>query len=270
MPSRSRISWSTDPAPISGVACSPSGRPRRGSVVNVSTEVEVFGQVLHKLLLDRHAKGCIGSADMSRPRFEWPSPAPASSAPSTSAPRGSPAPTSSASRPRRPPAPSRPPPSCASSARSPPPRSSSQADDVDVVHICTPNHLHQPLAEAALAAGKHVICEKPLALDAAGARRLVEAAAAAGNGRRRPVRLPLLPDAPRGARAHPRAAPPARSGCCTAPTCRTGCCAPRTTTGASTPSSAAPRAPSPTSARTGATSPSSSPATASPGSARAR
>jgi predicted dehydrogenase len=41
------------------------------------------------------------------------------------------------------------------------------ADDVDVVHICTPNHLHAPVAEAALAAGKHVICEKPLALDAA-------------------------------------------------------------------------------------------------------
>jgi predicted dehydrogenase len=55
-----------------------------------------------------------------------------------------------------------------------------QADDVDVVHVCTPNHLHEPLAEAALAAGKHVICEKPLALDAAGARRLVEAADAAG------------------------------------------------------------------------------------------
>ena len=55
-----------------------------------------------------------------------------------------------------------------------------QADDVDVVHVCTPNHLHLPLAEAALAAGKHVICEKPLALDAAGARQLVEAAADAG------------------------------------------------------------------------------------------
>jgi predicted dehydrogenase len=48
------------------------------------------------------------------------------------------------------------------------------------VHICTPNHLHLPLGEAALAAGKHVICEKPLALDAAGARRLVHAAADAG------------------------------------------------------------------------------------------
>jgi predicted dehydrogenase len=48
---------------------------------------------------------------------------------------------------------------------------------VDVVHVCTPNHLHLALAEAALAAGKHVICEKPLAIDAAGAQRLVDAAA---------------------------------------------------------------------------------------------
>src|ERR687896_34755 len=48
--------------------------------------------------------------------------------------------------------------------------------DIDVVHICTPNHLHLSLAEAALWAGKHVICEKPLATDTAGARRLVDAA----------------------------------------------------------------------------------------------
>jgi predicted dehydrogenase len=52
--------------------------------------------------------------------------------------------------------------------------------DVDIVHICTPNHLHLPLAEAALEAGKHVICEKPLALDAAGAQRLVSAASESG------------------------------------------------------------------------------------------
>jgi predicted dehydrogenase len=51
---------------------------------------------------------------------------------------------------------------------------------VDVVHICTPNHLHLPLAEAALAAGKHVICEKPLALDAADAQRLLDAATGSG------------------------------------------------------------------------------------------
>jgi predicted dehydrogenase len=52
--------------------------------------------------------------------------------------------------------------------------------DVDVVHVCTPNYLHLPLAEAALAAGKHVICEKPLALDADGAQRLVDVAADSG------------------------------------------------------------------------------------------
>ncbi|OLB73485.1 MAG: oxidoreductase [Actinobacteria bacterium 13_2_20CM_2_71_6] len=54
------------------------------------------------------------------------------------------------------------------------------ADDVDVVHICTPNHLHVPLAERALAAGKHVICEKPLATDVSGARRLTGLSATAG------------------------------------------------------------------------------------------
>jgi predicted dehydrogenase len=52
-----------------------------------------------------------------------------------------------------------------------------EAPDVDVVHVCTPNHLHLPIAEAALAAGKHVICEKPLAVDVAGARRLTDLAA---------------------------------------------------------------------------------------------
>ena len=51
------------------------------------------------------------------------------------------------------------------------------SDDVDVVHVCTPNYLHLPLAEAALEAGKHVVCEKPLALDSEGADRLVKAAA---------------------------------------------------------------------------------------------
>jgi len=53
-------------------------------------------------------------------------------------------------------------------------------DEIDVVHVCTPNHLHVPLAEAALAAGKHVICEKPLAPDLAGALAVTDAAARAG------------------------------------------------------------------------------------------
>lgn len=52
--------------------------------------------------------------------------------------------------------------------------------DVDVVHVCSPNSSHAPLAEAALRAGKHVVCEKPLATDAATARRLVDLAAGTG------------------------------------------------------------------------------------------
>jgi predicted dehydrogenase len=55
------------------------------------------------------------------------------------------------------------------------------SDDVDVVHVCTPNHLHAALAQAALSAGKHVVCEKPLATGAQEASAL--AAAAAGSGR---------------------------------------------------------------------------------------
>ncbi len=54
-----------------------------------------------------------------------------------------------------------------------------EADDVDVVHICTPNHLHAPLAERAMAAGKHVVCETPLATHLADARRLADLASAA-------------------------------------------------------------------------------------------
>ena len=52
--------------------------------------------------------------------------------------------------------------------------------DIDVVHVCAPNALHEPLTAAALGAGKHVICEKPLALDSAGAQRLVAQAVDAG------------------------------------------------------------------------------------------
>ena len=51
---------------------------------------------------------------------------------------------------------------------------------VEVVHVTSPNDLHLPQAKAALAAGRHVVCEKPLALSAAESRELVEAAAASG------------------------------------------------------------------------------------------
>jgi predicted dehydrogenase len=54
------------------------------------------------------------------------------------------------------------------------------ADDVDVVHICTPNATHAPLVRAAIAAGKHVVCEKPLAVTPAEAEELVQLASQAG------------------------------------------------------------------------------------------
>src|SRR5207253_4914260 len=52
--------------------------------------------------------------------------------------------------------------------------------DIEVVHICTPNFLHYPMAKAALLAGKHVVCEKPLANTVAEAEELVELAAKTG------------------------------------------------------------------------------------------
>ena len=48
--------------------------------------------------------------------------------------------------------------------------------ELDIVSIATPNALHHPIAVAALAAGKHVFCEKPLALDTAQALEMVQAA----------------------------------------------------------------------------------------------
>src|SRR5215213_9952629 len=51
---------------------------------------------------------------------------------------------------------------------------------LDAVNISTTNEWHEPQALAAIAAGKHVLCEKPLALSLDGARRMVAAAAAAG------------------------------------------------------------------------------------------
>ncbi len=51
---------------------------------------------------------------------------------------------------------------------------------VDIVAIATPNRLHAPMALAAIAAGKHVYCEKPLATTLADAIAMTRAAASAG------------------------------------------------------------------------------------------
>jgi predicted dehydrogenase len=55
-----------------------------------------------------------------------------------------------------------------------------EADDVDVVHICTPNASHFGLASHAIRRGKHVICEKPLATTTEDAASLTRAAREAG------------------------------------------------------------------------------------------
>lgn len=53
-------------------------------------------------------------------------------------------------------------------------------DDLDLIDICTANDLHAPIAIAAAKAGKHVLCEKPIARNADEARRMWEAVREAG------------------------------------------------------------------------------------------
>jgi predicted dehydrogenase len=52
--------------------------------------------------------------------------------------------------------------------------------DIDVVDCCVPNHRHEEIVTAAAAAGKHVYCEKPLAVSVDEGRRMVSAAESAG------------------------------------------------------------------------------------------
>ncbi len=56
-----------------------------------------------------------------------------------------------------------------------------ERDDVDLVDICTPGNLHHEIAIAALQAGKHVLCEKPLANTVAEAEAMTAAAVAAAD-----------------------------------------------------------------------------------------
>jgi predicted dehydrogenase len=50
--------------------------------------------------------------------------------------------------------------------------------DLDIVYVCTPNRFHSEMTVAALNAGKHVMCEKPMAINTAEAQKMVEAAKA--------------------------------------------------------------------------------------------
>jgi predicted dehydrogenase len=51
---------------------------------------------------------------------------------------------------------------------------------IEAVHVCAPNVLHHPIVMAALKAGKHVLCEKPMALSSAEARQMLELARSTG------------------------------------------------------------------------------------------
>jgi predicted dehydrogenase len=53
-------------------------------------------------------------------------------------------------------------------------------DDIDVIHVCTPNSSHVEITVAALRAGKHVLCEKPMAKTAAEAKAMLDAAIGTG------------------------------------------------------------------------------------------
>src|SRR5262245_4895687 len=59
-------------------------------------------------------------------------------------------------------------------------------EDVSLVVVSAPPYLHRPITLAALEAGKHVICEKPMAMNAAEARDMVEAAES------RPAQLSII------------------------------------------------------------------------------
>ncbi len=52
--------------------------------------------------------------------------------------------------------------------------------ELDAVHVATLNHLHYPLAKKALEAGKHVLCEKPLAMNSSEAQDLLQTAKKTG------------------------------------------------------------------------------------------
>lgn len=84
-----------------------------------------------------------------------------------------------------------------------------QSDDVDAIIICSPNYLHEQQAIAGLESGKHVLVEKPLAITAEAAQRVIDVAERTGrtlmiamNNRYRPDTMALRPFAQGGELGH--------------------------------------------------------------------
>ena len=68
-------------------------------------------------------------------------------------------------------------------------------DDLDLISVCTPVKLHAEQTIAAVEAGKHVLCEKPVAVDATDAQRMLDAAEARRCRARGVLREPVRPRA---------------------------------------------------------------------------
>ena len=51
---------------------------------------------------------------------------------------------------------------------------------IDVIHVCTPNDSHSEITVASLEAGKHVMCEKPMAKTVSEAQAMLDAAKRTG------------------------------------------------------------------------------------------
>ena len=68
--------------------------------------------------------------------------------------------------------------------------------DIDLVHCCTPNAAHYSFLKAALLAGKHVYCDKPLALTVAEAQELATLAKQVGTVCRMTFNYRFLPESP--------------------------------------------------------------------------
>ena len=93
--------------------------------------------------------------------------------------------------------------------------------EIDLVDITTPNALHEPMALAAIEAGKPVYCEKPLAPTAEAAARMVRGGGGQERADLRRLQLPLEPDDPRSRAISCTGARSARSGRSAASTPRT-------------------------------------------------